>query len=254
MITGYGHFVTLAESLQWDEKALDLSADVEAWPQLTDAERRNVLGLVAGFCIAEAAVAEHLTNFQAAASKDDSMQACFTSQARDEARHARFFERIADEVIGVPGNNFPERLDALRDTANPEIVDLFEERLPSTAARLADDHESLTGAVGLYHMILEGVVLLAGQHGLLDVLDRLSVKMPGLHKGMELVVRDERWHIGFGSRVIQSADLVDDEVSQLLKEGEEAAMAWGNLISDSAIEEAAQLHRRRLRSVGIKFW
>ena len=27
MITGYDHFVQLADSLQWDEKAIDFSAD-----------------------------------------------------------------------------------------------------------------------------------------------------------------------------------------------------------------------------------
>lgn len=254
MITGYKHFVQLADSLQWDEKDLDLSADIEAWSKLEDAESTQVLGLVAGFCIAEAAVAEHLTSFQDAATVDDAMAACFRAQARDEARHARFFDRVAVEVLGVPGEDYAARMDALRERTTPEIVELFEERLPATARRLADDHESLTAAVGLYHMILEGVVLLAGQHGLLDTLEHLSVKMPGLHKGMELIVRDERWHIGFGSRVVQSADLVDDEVGQLMKEGEEAAMAWGDLITSESIEQAAQLHRRRLKSVGIKFW
>ena len=39
MITGYGHFAQLADSLQWDETAIDLSADAQAWSQLDDAER-----------------------------------------------------------------------------------------------------------------------------------------------------------------------------------------------------------------------
>ena len=60
MITGYAHFVQLAESLQWDEKSLDYSADRKAWPTLEDAERDKVLGLVAGFCIAETSVAGQL--------------------------------------------------------------------------------------------------------------------------------------------------------------------------------------------------
>jgi ribonucleoside-diphosphate reductase beta chain len=254
MITGYSHFVQLAESLQWDETTIDLTADVEAWPKLEDAERERAHGLIAGFCIAEMAVSGHLGNFEAAATVDDAMTAVFQAQARDEARHARFFDRIAAEVVRVPGENPKERLDHLRGGVSPDLVALFEDRLPTVAARLAEDHETLTNAVGLYHMILEGVVLLAGPNALLDTIGSASVGLPGVRKGMELVLRDERWHIGFGSRVVQSADLVDDDLEDILREGEAAAKAWGDLVSPEGIEKAAQLHKRRLKSVGIKFW
>ena len=58
-----------------------------------------------------------------------------------------------------------------------------------------------------------------------------------MRKGMELVLRDERWHIGFGSRVIQSADVVDDEMEALLTQGTRAAAAWGDLIARDAIAQ-----------------
>ncbi len=254
MITGYGHFAQLADSLQWDETAIDLTADAEAWSRIGDEEREQVLGLLAGFVVGETSVATHLTSFQAAASTDDAMRSVFVAQARDEARHARFFDRVVSEVAGVPGSNLDERLEHLRERVSPDLVDLFEERLPAIAQRVADDPEGLTAAVGLYHMILEGVVLTAGQHALLDTLEKLSVKLPGVHKGMELVLRDERWHIGFGSRVIQSADIVDDEMEELLKAGTKAASAWGDLISSADVDKVEHLHRRRLKSVGIKFW
>lgn len=254
MITGYGHFAQLAESLQWDETAIDLTADVEAWPKLEQDEYDQVLGLLAGFCIGETSVATHLTSFHAAASTDDRMAEVFQAQARDEARHARFFDRVVREVAGVPGENMTERVDALRDRVSPDLVELFEERLPATAAKVAEDHENLTAAVGLYHMILEGVVLTAGQHALLKTIEGCSVNLPGVHKGMELVLRDERWHIGFGSRVIQSADIVDDHMEELLTQGVKAASAWGDLISQDDIGQVEHLHQRRLKSVGIKFW
>jgi ribonucleoside-diphosphate reductase beta chain len=253
MITGYGHFVTLAESLQWDETDIDLSADREAWPQLTDTENARVLGLIAGFVIAETSVSGQLGSYQAAAS-DDTMKAVFRAQARDEARHARFFDLVSAEVAGVPGVNPAARRDALRAHVSTELVDLFEERLPATAQRLAEDHEGLTAAVGLYHMVIEGVVLLAGQHAMLDTLEGLSVALPGVHKGVELVLRDERWHIGFGSRIVQSADIGRDEADVLLDQGETAAKVWGDLITPDAIETAVRQHRRRLKAAGIKFW
>ena len=253
MFTRYDSFVVLAESLQWDETTIDFVPDQGAWPALDESENGQVLGLIAGFCIAESAVSGHLDSFQAAAS-DDSVAACFRAQARDEHRHARFFDRVAAEVAAVPGADIAARLDVLRTLVSPELVTLFEERLPATALRLAEDHGGLTAAVGLYHMVLEGVVLLAGQNAMLDTLDRLPVGLPGVRRGVELVLRDERWHIGFGTRLVQGAGLGHDEVEALLALGQAAAGAWGDLVSPGAAEKAARMHRTRLRGLDIKFF
>ena len=40
MITGYGHFAQLAESLQWDETTIDLTTDIESWTKLDDSRAR----------------------------------------------------------------------------------------------------------------------------------------------------------------------------------------------------------------------
>ena len=253
MFTNYDTFVILAETLQWDEATIDFVPDKAAWPTLDGAENARVLGLIAGFCIAESAVSGHLGSFQAAAS-DDWVAACFRAQARDEHRHARFFDRVAAEVAAVPGASIAARHDVLRTLVSPELVALFEERLPATALRLAEDREGLTAAVGLYHMVLEGVVLLAGQNAMLDTLDHLSVRLPGVRRGVELVLRDERWHIGFGTRLVQGADLSHDEVESLLALGQAAAGAWGDLVSPDAAERAVNMHRNRLRAVGRKFF
>jgi ribonucleoside-diphosphate reductase beta chain len=253
MFTRYDSFVILAESLQWDEATIDFAPDKAAWPALDDTENAQVLGLIAGFCIAESAVSGHLGSFQAAAS-DDWVAACFRAQARDEHRHARFFDRVAAEVAAVPGAGIAARQDVLRTHVSPELVALFEERLPATALSLAEDREGLTAAVGLYHMVLEGVVLLAGQNAMLDTLDRLSVGLPGVRRGVELVLRDERWHIGFGTRLVQGAGLAHHEVEALLALGQAAAGAWGDLVSPDAVEKAARVHRTRLRALDVKFF
>jgi ribonucleoside-diphosphate reductase beta chain len=253
MFTRYDSFVILAESLQWDEATIDFAPDKAAWPALDDTENAQVLGLIAGFCIAESAVSGHLGSFRAAAS-DHWVAACFRAQARDEYRHARFFDRVAAEVAAVPGADIAARQDVLRTLVSPELVALFEERLPATALRLAEDREGLTAAVGLYHMVLEGVVLLAGQNAMLDTLDRLSVGLPGVRRGVELVLRDERWHIGFGTRLVQGAGLGHDEVEALLALGQAAAGAWGDLVSPDAAGKAARIHQTRLRALDIKFF
>ena len=253
MSARYDTFVILAETLQWDEAAIDFAPDQQAWPTLGRTENARVLGLIAGFCIAESAVSGHLGAFQVAAS-DNSVAACFRAQARDERRHARFFDRVAAEVAAVPGADIAARQDVLRTLLNPELVALFEERLPATALSLAEDREGLTAAVGLYHMVLEGVVLLAGQNALLDALDHLSARLPGVRRGVELVLRDERWHIGFGTRLVREAGLGPEEVEELLALGQAAAGAWGDLVSSGAADRAARMHRSRLRALDVKFF
>ena len=63
-------------------------------------------GLIAGFCIAEAAVSGQLGSFQAAAS-DKLVAACFQAQARDEHRHDGFLDRVGAEVAAIPGPTAP---------------------------------------------------------------------------------------------------------------------------------------------------
>jgi ribonucleoside-diphosphate reductase beta chain len=72
---GYGHFLRLAESLRWDEAAVDLSGDRDAWVASDETARSRILGLIGGFVVAEAAVAAQLGPFQAAA-PDERMTAC----------------------------------------------------------------------------------------------------------------------------------------------------------------------------------
>ena len=253
MLTRYDNFVILAQSLQWDEATIDFAPDRNAWPALDESDRARLLGLIAGFCIAESAVSGHIGSFEAAAT-DATVAACFRAQARDEHRHARFFDRVAAEVAAIPGDDIAARQDVLRTLVSPELVGLFEERLPATARRLAEGHEGLTAAVGLYHMVLEGVVLLIGQNAMLDALEQLPTGLPGVRRGVELVLRDERWHMGFGTRLVQGAGLGHDEVEALLTLGQAAAGAWGDLVSPAAVQRAVRIHRHRLRGVDIKFW
>jgi ribonucleoside-diphosphate reductase beta chain len=196
VFASYEHFLDIAASVQWDERAISLRADARAWPHVAGT---RLTELVAGFCVGEAGVAEHLAPFA-----EGPAAACFAAQARDEQRHARFFARYA-AAIGM---------DDPREHVSREYLELFEVRLPAAVSGAPGE------AVGLYHMILEGVVFTAGQLALLDLLDD---RLPGLEQGTELVLRDERWHVGFGARCL--ADLDYDEAA-ILEEGERAAALW----------------------------
>src|SRR3954466_1106725 len=163
-------FSQIVARLQWNPVAIDLTVDAAAWPQLPPERRRRLLTLLAGFCVAEDAVAEQLTPFADAArgaqlaSQESLMAWIFFLQRRDEQRHAKLFDRIGAEVLGLPGATAAERRAAARAHVPAAFLELFEERLPATAEDLAARRTGLSEGVSLYHMLLEGVVFDVGQH------------------------------------------------------------------------------------------
>ena len=182
-----GFFSRVAARKQWDAAAIDFAPDARAWEELPDERRQRLTTLLAGFRVGEDAVAEQLTPFVAAANREtlasqESLMAwTFTLQRRDEERHARFFDRIAAEVLRLPGETPAERRAAAREYATPEILELFEEQLPAMAAELAAGEAGLGDGVSLYHMLLEGVVFNAGTNALLD--DLADGALPGVREG-----------------------------------------------------------------------
>src|SRR4051812_13251217 len=95
-------FSGIVARLQWDAKAIDLRPDARAWLELPDERRERLTTLLAGFRVAEDAVAEELTPFGEAANNSLVAWVLFL-QRRDEQRHALLFDRIADEVLGLDG-------------------------------------------------------------------------------------------------------------------------------------------------------
>jgi ribonucleoside-diphosphate reductase beta chain len=248
LLAEYDHFLEVAARRRWEERQIELGRDAESWPSLPAAERDRLLRLLAGFCVGERAVADQLEPFALAAS-DRARAACFRAQAMDEARHARFFDRVAAEVAGVPGGTPQRRRAALRPLAGEGLCELFELELPAVARRLGSGDDGLADAVGLYHMVLEGVVFSAGQLAMLDLLAGRG--LPGLRRGLELVIGDERWHLGFGARVLQDLGLSDAGLNRILREGEGALACWGDAIGSELGERMLVLHRRRLRAAGL---
>ncbi len=141
-----------------------------------DDDRRQVL---ANLCMAEVAVAEELDPIMALAPAQ--ARRCLEMQQGDERRHARFFARYAAAV------ETPE--------PEPEWRERFEVELPRVARE-----GILRDAVGLYHHVLEAAVLKPA----LQRLDGVA--------GVELVLRDERWHIGFGMRLLADLGLSQREI------------------------------------------
>jgi ribonucleoside-diphosphate reductase beta chain len=248
-------FSRIVARLQWNPEAIDLTPDARAWAELPSERRSRLTALLAGFCVAEDAVAEELTPFGDAArkatltSQENLVAWVFFLQRRDEARHRRLFDRIGAEVLGLAGATADERRAAARAHAPAALLDLFEVRLPAVAAELAAGRTGLGEAVSLYHMLLEGVVFDAGQCALLD--DLADGALPGLREGVERVERDERWHVGFGLRCLvetqPSRELLDD----LLVRAVEAAESWGDAVPAATREQSARKVAHRLHAAGL---
>ena len=236
-------FSRLVARLQWDARAIDLAPDARAWPELADERRDRLTTLLAGFRVAEDAVAEELTPFGEAANNSLVAWVLYL-QRRDEQRHAVMFDRIAAEVLKLPGDTADERLDAAREHAPAGVLELFEERLPAMAGELAAGRAGVDAGIGLYHMILEGIVLMAGQRALLA--DLVAAGMPGVREGVERVERDERWHIGFGLRCLIDAQPAPELIDEVLASAEDAAGAWGDAVPTEIREAVVPMCRRRL--------
>jgi ribonucleoside-diphosphate reductase beta chain len=146
-----------------------------------DDERRQLL---ANLCLAETAVTEELDPIIALAPPE--ARPCLELQRGDEERHARFFARYAAHV------DTPEPDDAWRER--------FEVELPRVARE-----GSLGEAVGLYHLVLEAAMLRPALQRLQDV------------AGVDRVLRDERWHIGLGVRVLTDLGVPQREILATLR-------------------------------------
>jgi ribonucleoside-diphosphate reductase beta chain len=237
-------FSRVVAKLQWDDAAIDLAPDAEAFREMPDERRDRLTKLLAGFRIADDAVSVHLEPFGPAANNSLFAWVMYL-QRRDEQRHARFFDRVAAEVLKLPGETKDERGAAARELAPAGIIELFEEQLPTMSAEMAAGAIGFSEGLALYHMTLEGMVLSAGQRALLE--DLADGAMPGVRKGVYHVELDERWHIGFGLRCLIDARPSPELVDAILSEAEDATAAWGDALPTEIRDMIVPMARRRLR-------
>jgi ribonucleoside-diphosphate reductase beta chain len=248
-------FSRVVARLQWNPAAIDLTRDARAWPELPDERRRRLMTLFAGFCVAENAVSEHITPFgdvargATLASQESLVAWVFFLQRRDEDRHALWFDRIAAEVLELPGATPAERREAARPHVPPALLELFEVRLPAMSAELAAGRTGLAEGVSLYHMVLEGIIFDAAHHALGE--DLADGALPGVREGVQRVELDERWHIGFGLRCLIEARPSRDLLDDLLARAKDATEAWGDAITPATREHIADLCHHRLAAVGL---
>src|SRR3954469_24769483 len=165
-LLSYTQLYELWERQQWRTQDLDFTKDREDWHGFPAEERFQRMYGLSSFFIGEQKVAEELGPMMRAAPTEE-MRIFLCTQIADEARHVRFFNRFYDEVGVLEATNLQDRLAETSAHVNPEFDQLFDEMLKSRVDHLArkpEDLVSLVETIMLYHMVIEGMLALTGQH------------------------------------------------------------------------------------------
>ena len=195
------------ERQQWAVSDLDFGPDRERWQQATEFEKEATLWSRRLFFNGEERVTATLAPFVWAAPKPE-IEIFLSTQMVDEARHTVFFQRWWHEVVGTEAKSLGDLLTEIRPEANAGYNELFYDRLPSTAQRLASnpkDFDAFVEGITLYHIIIEATIALTGQRFELESMRELGTTDRGFYRGFTAIARDESRHVSFGIKVLQEA-------------------------------------------------
>src|SRR5215217_4009666 len=218
-LLSYKELYLLWERQQWATQELDFSRDREDWNERFDDEERfqRMYGL-SSFFIGEQKVAEELGPIMRAAPTED-QRIFLCTQIADEARHVRFFERFYREVGVLESDGLAEMLDETSGHLNEEFGRLFDGMLKQRTDRLAaepEDTEALVEAVTIYHMVIEGMLALTGQHFIMDYNESQGT-LPAFVEGFQNVARDEHRHVAFGSVFLREKANEDERFKRAIR-------------------------------------
>jgi ribonucleoside-diphosphate reductase beta chain len=232
-LLSYRELYALWERQHWAVQDLDFTQDRIDWHERFDAEERyaRMYGL-SSFFIGEQRVTAELGPMMRAAPQED-MRIFLSTQIADEARHIAFFDRFYSEVGVLEADGLDERLVETSEHLNPEFGVLFDELLKARVDRLAvepEDLETLVEAITIYHMVVEGMLALTGQHFIIDYNEQMGT-LPGFVEGFTNVARDEHRHVAFGARFLRDLAREDPRYVTAIQRtlGEVAPIAEGVL-------------------------
>ncbi len=195
------------ETQQWAVSELDFTPDKQAWADMTDDQRKHTLWINRLFFNGEERVTATLAPFVWAAPTAE-IEVFLSTQMVDEARHTVFFQRWWEEVPGTQATSLRQLIDEIRPQAHPGYEELFYDRLPGIAQRLASnprDRDAFIEGVTVYHIVVEATLALTGQRFHLEDMRQSDLTHLGFYRGYTAVARDESRHVNFGIKVLQEA-------------------------------------------------
>jgi ribonucleoside-diphosphate reductase beta chain len=224
-LLSYPELYALWERQNWSAHELDFSVARGQWVTTPSESQMHTTWSLGSFYIGEERVTADLTPFVAAAPSGE-VEAFLATQLVDEARHAVFFDRFGAEVMVLEAEDLRGRLKELEALMIEPWHTVFDEDLRGIAKRIADrpdDFDLFVEGITTYHMVIEGVLAMTGQHFLLKYMEDHGL-YPGFRKGFRLVERDEHRHIAFGVRFLKDAieqdarygEIVTNKIAELV--------------------------------------
>jgi ribonucleoside-diphosphate reductase beta chain len=215
----YRQLYQLWERQQWRTQDIDFTQDRIDWHERIPEEERfqRMYGL-SSFFIGEQKVADELGPMMRACPTEE-MRIFLATQIADEARHVVFFNRFYEEVGVLESDNLSDRLRETSEHVNPEFHELFDEMLKGRVDRLArdpSDLELLVETITLYHMVIEGMLALTGQHFIISYNEDVGT-LPGFVEGFNNVARDEHRHVAFGARFLREMAQADERYREAIQ-------------------------------------
>jgi len=206
------------EAQQWSPFEIDLSRDVEQWPQMSEADQSLIYWALSSLMVAEERITTKFSGLVSAYGSEEEATFLATQQV-DEARHMQFYARFREEVIDSPGL-IAAHVARAREQVSPAFRRIFDEAL-------VEAHETLVAAPGdlaakirfvtIYHLILESTLGLTSFRFITRYLEREEL-LPGFVEGYSKIHHDETRHIGYGVWFLREAVRGHDEAEETIRE------------------------------------
>jgi ribonucleoside-diphosphate reductase beta chain len=198
----------------WSVKDLDFSQDARDWETIDDDQRRGLLGVTVRFLAGEQNVTNELVPMLAAAQALGRFDwtVYLSTFLMEEAKHAEFFMRWHDQVVGVlepeeVAQHFLVRGKTIDPSGRFEVRDVLHEALPYYGRRLlertlegdeAEIERAFVAFSAAYNAFVEGVLTMPSYEIVIDTTVSWNA-FPTLRQGFRLILMDEGRHITFGT-------------------------------------------------------
>ena len=210
----------------WAASELDFSTDKDHWDNsFIPFVREQLTYAFSAFFIGEQAVTDTLSPLVIGAPTEEDRW-FLSTQVVDEARHAYFFARFFNEVVGTPGTA-GQAISAVQENADSQAYNnIFGKdgdlvRLTEAVRLDPTDHSKWVKGITIYHLMIEGLLALVGQKFILRTLRMLDL-LPAFRAGFTAVTRDESRHVNYG--VWALAHAVKDGHGDEIKETVDGAL------------------------------
>ena len=192
------------ERQQWKAQDIDFAPDRAQWQAMSAEEQRMRLFGLSAFFKGEECVTNTLAPY-IIAMPDDEMRIFVTTQLVDEARHTVFFSRFFSEALGIDYGRLEETLSVVSQNMNSDLRYILVDALNDVSDRIRREPThmaQLIEGVTLYHVVIEGMMALAGQRSMLETYRQTNV-FPAFRGGFTAVARDESRHVVFGVKFLR---------------------------------------------------